>query len=323
MSSDVTLLTEHLTYRPAALIDDIINSINILAFRATEAVEKGLLAANPADIGFRTPSNHTSRESQEAVLAAQEKAKCEIEKGVHQLETLLETKIDKNFDKLEVYSLRNILSVPPEVRDWVRLGHYEGLSFSQSEDAPTVESITTLRKRLRETQKLHALLLAETARNEATSASLRALLGKQAVQPEGGPEAGSTYPTFAFLQNKGDLTGDVSTTTSFTLSQLPALKALLANLKPRLEALANGKGNRGLVGEEEKSWRRERLEFVERETRKHLENVRGLELGEMGEVRDGEWQGDGRVIGKHEVEDLERVVGMVTVGESQPMDEGP
>lgn len=304
-----------------ALIDDIINSINILAFRATEAVERGLLSADPANIGFRIPSGQSSRASEEAAFEAQEKAKQEIEKGVHQLETLLENKIDKNFDKFEVWSLRNILSVPHEVRDWVRLSHYEGLNFYQGEDAPTVDSITTLRKRLRETQKLHALLLAEVERNEATNSALRALLGKQPVGQEAEQDAEQTFPTFAFLQNKGDLTGDISTTTSFAISQLPALKALLANLKPRVEALAKGTSDRALVGEEEKSWRRERLEFVEKETRKHLEDVRGLELGEMGEVRDGEWQGAGRTISKQEVEDLERVVGMVTAGESQHMDE--
>jgi len=85
--------------------------------------------------------------------------------------------------------------------------------------------------------------------------------------------------------------------------------------------LANGNGKQGLVGEEEKTWRRERLDFIENETKRHLENVRGLELGEMGEVRDGEWQGEGRKLGKGEVEDLERVVGMVGSGEGDPMDE--
>jgi len=171
---------------------------------------------------------------------------------------------------------------------------------------------------VRETEKLHALLLAETAKNEATIKSLKALLSGQGVKQEG-----AAYPAFAFLQEKGDLTGDVgrpiSTTTSFTLSQLPALKALLQNLRPRLKDLASGDGKRGLVGEEEKSWRRERLEFIEKETRRHLENVRGLELGEQGEVRDGEWQGEGRKLGKGEVEDLERVVGLVSGGDA--MDE--
>lgn len=244
---------------------------------------------------------------------------------MHQLETLLEAKIDKNFDKLEIVALRNILSVPPEVRDWVRLSHYEGLSFVQDKDAPSTESVTLQRRKLRETQKLHALLVAEKARNEATLKALRALLLNQVPKQEPDMEVEQTYPAFAFLQKKGELTGDVkhpvTTTTSFTLSQLPTLKSLLEGLGPRLRELRDGggKGSEGLVGEEEKSWRRERLEFVERETKRHLESVRGLELGEMGEVRDGEWQGEGRKLGKGEVEDLERVVGMV--GGGDPMDQ--
>lgn len=321
-TSDTTLLTEHLTYRPAALIDDIINSINILAFKATDAVEKGLLSADPANLGFKIPPQ-TSPEAEAAAIAVQEKAKDEIENGVHQLETLLETKIDRNFDKLEVIALRSILSVPPEVRDWVRLNHYEGLNFTLDPDAPNSESITLQRRKLRETQKLHSLLLAETAKNEATISSLRALLSNQVPKMELSEDQQRSYPAFAFLQNKGDLTGDVSnpisTTTSFTLSQLPALKGLLQNLRPRLNELASGNGKDGLIGEEEKSWRKERLEFVEKEARRHLENVRGLELGEMGEVRDGEWQGEGRKLGKGEVEDLERVVGLV--GGTDAMDE--
>lgn len=241
---------------------------------------------------------------------------------MHQLETLLEAKIDRNFDKLEIVALRSILSVPPEVRDWVRLSHYEGLSFATDADAPNTETVSLQRRKLRETQKVHALLRAETARNEATIKSLKALLLNQVPKTEPGLEGEQTDPAFAFLQDRGGLTGDVkhpvTTTTEFTLSQLPALKSLLENLQPRLGELANGNGKEGLVGEEEKSWRRERLEFVERETKRHLENVRGLELGEMGEVRDGEWQGEGRRLGKGEVEDLERVVGMVG---GEPMDE--
>lgn len=215
--------------------------------------------------------------------------------------------------------------MPPEVRDWVRLSHYEGLSFVEDKDAPNTETVTIQRKKLRETQKLHSLLLAETAKNEATIAELKSLLLTPRPNQEPDTEAQETYPAFAFLQNKGDITGDVShpvtTTASFAISQLPALKSLFENLKPRLDELANGNGKQGLLGEEEKTWRKERLEFIEKETKRHLENVRGLELGEMGEVRDGEWQGKGRKLGKGEVEDLERVVGMVGGGEGDPMDE--
>ena len=216
-----------------------------------------------------------------------------------------------------------MLSVPPEVRDWIRLSHYEGLNFALDTDTPSSESINLQRRKLRETQKLHSLLLAETAKNEATIESLKALLSDPTPKKELAQDQPTTNPAFAFLQNKGDLSGDVSrpisTTTSFALSQLPALKALLQNLKPRLNEMAKGNGNNGLVREEEKSWRKERLEFVEKETRRHLENVRGLELGDMGEVRDGEWQGEGRKLQRGEVEDLERVVSLI--GGTDVMDE--
>ena len=249
----------------------------------------------------------------------------EVENGVHQLETLLEAKIDKNFDKLEIIALRSILNVPPEVRDWIRLSHYQGLNFALDAEAPSSESITLQRRKLREVEKLHTLLLAETARNEATLASIRALLSTQPPKTESTEDTQAAHATFAFLQDNGGLKGDVShpitTTSSFALSQLPALKALLENVKPRLDKLADDKDQEGPYGEgeDEKSWKRERLDFVEKEARRHLENVRGLELGEMGEVRDGEWQGEGRKFGKGEVEDLERVVGLV--GGADAMDE--
>ncbi|KAK2630372.1 hypothetical protein QTJ16_001192 [Diplocarpon rosae] len=323
INSEITLLTEHLTYRPAALIDDVVNSINVLAFKASEAVEKGLLAANPCDLGFQIPPP-TTPEAEEAGKAIAAQAKHEIENGVHQLETLLEAKIDKNFDRLEIYALRNILSVPPEVRDWVRLSHYEGLNLVQDKDAPSAESVKLQRRRLRETQKLHALLMVEKARNEATLTTLKALLSNQVPKREPGVEAEPTYPALTFLQDRGELMGDVkhpvTTTASFTLSQLPALRSLLENLGPRLAELKQGGVKQGMVGEEEKTWRRERLDFVEKETKRHLENVRGLELGLMGEVRDGEWQGEGRRLGKGEVDDLERVVEMFGRGDSLEQD---
>lgn len=52
-------------------------------------------------------------------------AKLEIENGLHQLETLLESTVDKAYDKFEIYVLRNILTVPEDLISWVRLRHYE------------------------------------------------------------------------------------------------------------------------------------------------------------------------------------------------------
>ncbi len=264
----------------------------------------------------------------------------EIENGTHQLETLLCASIDRNFDKFELYLMRNILCVGPEARDWIRLGHYEGLDLSgiaaarreeggggddapgEGTDRPTVESVHRLRRRLQASQKLNVMLHAEHARNEALLGELRALVGGQKeqraqVKNESSPEVPSTS-TFGFLQNTGDLAvggadTPITTTTAFTLSQLQALRALstsLRNIMPDLEEAAVAADSNLAQDEPDtrKSWRRERLEYVETATRKHLENVRGLELGKNGEVRDGEWQGEGRGIAKEEVEGLERVV---------------
>ena len=42
--------------------------------------------------------------------------------------------MDKTFDKFEIYTLRNILTVPDDLTGWMRLGHYEvsGGVFSSS-----------------------------------------------------------------------------------------------------------------------------------------------------------------------------------------------
>ena len=125
-------------------------------------------------------------------------------------------------------------------------------------------------------------------------------LSQSQSEPPEEPPSASTTPPLAFLHNKGALTdggaeAPITTTTAFTLSQLQALRALstsLRNLMPDLEVpKEGGEGQEEEDTEARKSWRRERLEYVETAARKHLENVRGLELGKNGEVRDGEWQG--------------------------------
>ncbi|KAK3942437.1 putative mis12 domain-containing protein [Diplogelasinospora grovesii] len=327
VNSDTALLTEHFGYPPVSLLDDIINSINILAERALNSVEQGLLNAPPASLGFRPPTHSTAD--------APEAHRNEIESGTHQLETLLCASIDKNFDVFEIYVMRNILCVRPEDRDWIRLSHYAGLDFSpnktKDKDGPTVESVNRLRRRLQASQKLNCMLHAEKARNDALLSELRKLVGKPTddIKEEdeaavgggggcGGGGGGGGRGAFAFLQNKGDLTvGDaetpLTTTTAFTLSQLQALRALstsLRNILPDLVAHQKQEEEEDDGGRDKKSWRRERLEYIETATRKHLENVRGLELGRNGEVRDGEWQGSGqgKSLAKEEVEGLEHVV---------------
>ena len=123
-------------------MDEIINTVNELVYQAVSAVERGLLDALPAALGFgRTESESLAIEGRESngngnmaampdtpdqrEAAAAAAAAVEIENGVHQLETLLQATVDRNFDKLEIYVLRNILSVPADLVAWVRLKHYE------------------------------------------------------------------------------------------------------------------------------------------------------------------------------------------------------
>ena len=61
-----------------------------------------------------------------------ERFKDEIENGVHRLETLLEATVDKTFDKFEIFTLRNILTVPDDLTGWMRLAHYEVRWFTLS-----------------------------------------------------------------------------------------------------------------------------------------------------------------------------------------------
>ncbi|KAK3901395.1 Mis12 protein-domain-containing protein [Staphylotrichum tortipilum] len=281
--------------------------------------------------------------------AAARRHREEIESGTHQLETLLWASIDKNFDLFEIYVMRNILCLGRGEMEWMTLGHYRGLDVegalaaegaAQGEGeqpergnsaAATVEGINLLRRQLQASQRLHTMLVAEQARNAALLGEMRRLVGhgsatgiKEEPLPTTSDSAQdqTTKPPFAFLHAKADLPSSdastpLTTTTAFTLSQLPALRDLSTTLRGVMPALAASTTTNPDHDEEEgkkKSWRRERLEYVETVTRKHLENVRGLELGRDGEVRDGEWDGGGRVVGRGEVEGLERVVGVLGGG---------
>lgn len=284
--------------------------------------------------------------------------------------------------------MRNILHVKPEDRDWIRLGHYEGLNFDQlppsvfeeaangtknnnteedgdrmdvdeeeppttttNPDVPTVASVNRLRRRLQASQKLNTMLVAEKARNDALLDELRAVVDRTAAATKrsGGGGDGSVKqeedededkkaaaPPFAFLHDKGDLSQadaatPLTTTTAFSLSQMQALRALstslstlVPDLKPQPQPpLANGHRDADVEEGGKKTWRKERVEYVEGATRRHLESVRGLELGRNGEVRDGEWQGEGRRLAGGEVGALENVVEILgTGGGSRRDDEG-
>lgn len=87
-----------------------------------------MLTQPPASLGFAADKSSTALSIPDADgdgNVEYPEARHEIENGVHQLETLLEATVDKDFDKFEIFALRSILSVPEELRGWIRLSHYE------------------------------------------------------------------------------------------------------------------------------------------------------------------------------------------------------
>ena len=100
-------------------------------YQGISSLENGLFSTPPEKLGFSpaaydSASGPTSNDGPEY-----REAKQEVEEGLHKLETLLESTVDKNFDRFEIYVLRNILSVPEDLAGWIRLSHYEVWSHTE------------------------------------------------------------------------------------------------------------------------------------------------------------------------------------------------
>lgn len=125
----------------------------------------------------------------------------------------------------------------------------------------------------------------------------------------------------------------LTTSSTFITSQLPALRALLATLRPKLARLAAAAAppphepsshvddpTRSQSQEEELqlSTPDARTQYIETQTRRHLTTTQGLDLDATGAVRDGaEWQGPGRRIGPDEVRSLEQVVDILKAAKEE------
>ncbi|KAG6005748.1 hypothetical protein E4U21_007699 [Claviceps maximensis] len=335
--SDYDLLTEHFGYPPVSLLDDIINTVNVLADRALDSVERVLLSLPPSKLGFKAPKTKDATSNSgdgdgKTPASPEEAAKREIENGTHQLETLLNAAIDKNFDIFELYTMNNILTIDKKTQPFIKLSHYEGLDLSKHPDRPTMGSITQLRRRLHASQKLHVALEAERSKNDMLLRKLNEILHvpaaanggaegdvkKESEEGNANEEGKHSGNVLGFLRDKGTLEQGgtdkpITTTAEFTLSQLQSLRSLslsLTALLPQLRSLDSNESNTegSDAGSGAKStWRRDRSQYIESASRKYLERSVGLELGPQGEVRDGEWQGGGPSATKSEVESLENV----------------
>lgn len=124
------LLTEHLRYTPLTLLDDIINTVNELVYQAVNNIETALLNVSPDQLGFSPPPSQSLKTPEAIEEALEAAARTEIEGGIVKLESLLNATVDKDFDKLEIYTLRNLLTVSNAkedegLEDWIMLDHYK------------------------------------------------------------------------------------------------------------------------------------------------------------------------------------------------------
>lgn len=281
------------------LLDDIINTVNELVFRAVNAIEEGLNNATPESLGFKPDdANGLSEDAKKDALHAAKQT--EIDSGIVQLETLLNATVDKDFDKFEIYTLRNILAVgheEEELAGWVQLDHYKDLELSKSKDAPTPEQVQLQRRKLQETVKLSNMLKAEEARNSAVLAKLQSLLGANKKQED---QSASPLAFFSSLQHtpKNSTNQPLNQNVQYAISQLPALRELLSNLKDSLQTIPNARHTL-----DDESVLAKRRHYVESQSRRALER-KGIDPENPATVA----AASGRKIGRDEVEGIEAVV---------------
>jgi kinetochore protein Mis12/MTW1 len=236
-----------------------------------------------------------------------ERKQTEIDTGIIQLESLLNNIVDKDFDKFEIYTLRNILAVGHEEESlarWVRLEHYKNLELDSSTTTITPEELLQQRRKVQETAKLNAMLKAEEARNQTVIAQLHTLTGQQPNNPQQPSEpTDQTCSPFSFLTSSphtSATTQPLSQNLQYAIAQLPALRELLAQLKASLQSLPAARQTRL----DENSLEAKRRGYINTQSRRAL-NKRGVVASGLG----GEAvAGAGRRVAAEEVQGLESVV---------------
>lgn len=269
-----------------------------MVFRAVNAIEEGLNNTSPESLGFKPDDTIASEDERREAL--QEAKQNEVDNGIVQLESLLNATVDKDFDKFEIFTLRNILAIGHEEEDlanWVQLDHYKNLDLSRAEDTPTPEQVQLQRRKLHETAKLNAMLKAEEARNTAMLSQLHALLGAD-------NQADHTTAPLALLASsphtsKNPTSRPLNQNVQYAMSQLPALRQLLGQLKDSLQTLPNARH----VQEDEDSAAAKRRNYISAQSRRALER-KGIEPEDSKTIS----AAGGRKIGREEVEGMEAAV---------------
>ena len=262
------------------------------------AIEEGLNNASPETLGFRPDESLGSAAVRREAL--QEAKQTEIDNGIVKLESLLNATVDKDFDKFEIYTLRNILALGHEeeqLAGWVQLDHYMNLDLSRTETSPTPEQVQLQRRKLNETTKLNTMLKAEEARNAAVLEQLRSLTGTN--NANGDAESPLAFLTSSAHAAKNSPGQPLNQNVQYALSQLPALRQHLEQLKQSLQTPLNARRGR----EDEDSFESKRRNYIDYHSRRALDR-KGIEPEKAASVA----AGLGRRVGREEVEGMEAVV---------------
>lgn len=213
------LMTEHLQYAPLTFIDDVINSANAILYHAMDAFESylrdTLVPAIPTAQSAATDKPFDLDTATDSELDA---LFTELEFGMAQVETLLENAVDRNFDALELYCLRNVFNVPEDVDGYLRLQHHlvsppkgrfhwsfglvselrlQGLDFETTakQDQEVDAAIQVTRKRIQEARKMTSLLNREKTKNETHLLPLRENAKKLSYLQEAAKSNDGNSPT--------------------------------------------------------------------------------------------------------------------------------
>lgn len=172
----------------------------------------------------------------------------------------------------------------------------QDLSYPLSSNAPSPESIHLLRRKLAATRKVSKAINDEYNRNEVILTQLKGMLGE--------PNGASDQPNFSFMSDaisSQAFSGQqpLSTNVNFALSQLPALKALVTELRSRM----NGLKQPGPVLETAKDeLKQERRDYIEQRTKAYLERS-----GQIGSESSGPIAG--KSVDPGEITALEKLAG--------------
>lgn len=211
--------------------------------------------------------------------------------------------MDRDFDKFEIYTLRNILAVGHEeeadLANWIQLEHYRHLDLSAGGvvDGVRPEDVLMQRRKLVETRKLNAMLKSEEARNAAVLEQLGALVGSGKNEGEASP--------FGFLTAENSTatgTRPLGQNVQYAVTQLPALREMLGQLKESLHTLPNAR-HTPLSDESKEAKRRD---YLDTQSRRAMVR-RGIEVTD-GTAQATAAASTGRRIGREEVEGMEAVV---------------